>query len=94
MRAYPNETECHCVATATKSSGWPPGIYRVHGRADDAMNLGGIKVSSAEIERVLNAMPGVVETAAIAVPPLGRWAEPAGDIRGAGGGRRPLASLS
>ena len=28
-------------------------------------------MSSAEIERVLNAMPGVVETAAIAVPPLG-----------------------
>ena len=48
-----------------------PGIYRVHGRADDAMNLGGIKVSSAEIERVLNALPGVVETAAIAVPPPG-----------------------
>ena len=48
-----------------------PGMYRVHGRADDAMNLGGIKVSSAEIERVLNAMPGVVETAAIAVPPPG-----------------------
>lgn len=48
-----------------------PGMYRVHGRDDDAMNLGGIKVSSAEIERVLNAMPGVVETAAIAVPPPG-----------------------
>ncbi len=48
-----------------------PGVYRVHGRADDAMNLGGIKVSSAEIERVLNAMPGVVETAAIAAPPPG-----------------------
>ncbi len=47
------------------------GIYRVHGRADDAMNLGGIKVSSAEIERVLNSMAGVVETAAIAVPPPG-----------------------
>ena len=48
-----------------------PGIYRVHGRADDTMNLGGIKVSSAEIERVLNIMDGVVETAAIAVPPPG-----------------------
>ncbi len=48
-----------------------PGIFRVHGRADDAMNLGGIKVSSAEIERVLNALPGVVETAAIAAPPPG-----------------------
>ena len=48
-----------------------PGIYRVHGRADDVMNLGGIMVSSAEIERALNTMPGVVETAAIAVPPPG-----------------------
>ena len=48
-----------------------PGCYRVHGRADDTMNLGGIKVSSAEIERVLNELEGVVETAAIAVPPPG-----------------------
>ncbi len=35
------------------------------------MNLGGIKVSSAEIERVVNGIDGVVETAAIAVPPPG-----------------------
>jgi acetyl-CoA synthetase len=47
----------------------PGGYFRAHGRADDTMNLGGIKVSSAEIERVLNAVPGVVETAAVAVPP-------------------------
>ena len=46
-----------------------PAHYRVHGRADDAMNLGGIKVSSAEIERVLNVIDGVGETAAIAVAP-------------------------
>ena len=46
------------------------GYYRAHGRADDTMNLGGIKVSSAEIERVLNVLPGVLETAAVAVPPL------------------------
>ena len=31
------------------------------------MNLGGIKVSSAEIEQVLQSVPGVFETAAIAV---------------------------
>jgi acetyl-CoA synthetase len=49
----------------------PAGYFRAHGRVDDTMNLGGIKVSSAEIERVLNAVPGVVETAAIAVPPPG-----------------------
>ena len=45
------------------------GGYRIHGRVDDTMNLGGIKVSSAEIERVLNTVPGVKETAAVAVPP-------------------------
>ena len=43
--------------------------YRALGRADDTMNLGGIKVSSAEIERTLNAVRGISETAAIAVPP-------------------------
>jgi len=36
---------------------------------DDTMNLGGIKVSSAEIERVLAGIPGIIETAAIAVSP-------------------------
>jgi acetyl-CoA synthetase len=49
----------------------PGGYYRAHGRVDDTMNLGGIKVSSAEIERALNGAPGVRETAAIAVPPPG-----------------------
>jgi len=44
---------------------------RHHGRADDTMNLGGIKVSSAEIERTLNRTEGVHETAAVAVPPEG-----------------------
>ena len=43
------------------------GYYTIHGRVDDTMNLGGIKVSSAEIERVLNTVDGVRETAAIAV---------------------------
>lgn len=49
----------------------PGGYWRAHGRADDTMNLGGIKVSSAEIERVLQSVPGVTETAAIAVSPAG-----------------------
>jgi acetyl-CoA synthetase len=49
----------------------PGGYYRVAGRSDDTMNLGGIKVGCAEIERVLNALPGVQETAAVAVPPPG-----------------------
>ncbi len=49
----------------------PGGAYRAHGRVDDTMNLGGIKVSSAEIERTINPIEDVVETAAIAVAPPG-----------------------
>jgi len=47
------------------------GRFRSNGRADDAMNLGGIKIGSVEIEQVLNRLDGVVETAAVAVPPPG-----------------------
>ncbi len=42
------------------------GVYVAGGRVDDTMNLGGIKISSAEIERVLNQVDGVRETAAVA----------------------------
>lgn len=50
----------------------PGGYYRAHGRVDDTMNLGGIKVSSVEIERVCNAAdPAILETAAIGIPPPG-----------------------
>ena len=45
------------------------GYYRIHGRVDDTMNLSGIKVSSAEIEEVLNGVDGIRETAAVAVSP-------------------------
>ncbi|KFK27630.1 hypothetical protein AALP_AA8G408100 [Arabis alpina] len=46
------------------------GYYRAHGRADDTMNLGGIKVGSIEIERVCNSIDdSILETAAIGVPP-------------------------
>ena len=41
------------------------------GRADDTMNLGGIKTSSAEIEQVINHMEAVLESAAVAVTPPG-----------------------
>jgi len=49
----------------------PTGNYRIMGRVDDTMNLGGIKVSCAEIERVLNRLDGVQETAAVAAPQPG-----------------------
>lgn len=42
------------------------GYYRILGRVDDSMNLGGIKVSAAEIERALADFPGVNEVAAVA----------------------------
>jgi acetyl-CoA synthetase len=45
------------------------GYYRGHGRADDTMNLGGVKVSSTEIEQALSTLETVLETAAVAVDP-------------------------
>jgi acetyl-CoA synthetase len=45
------------------------GYWRAHGRVDDTMNLGGIKVSAAEIEQALQGVEGVRELAAIAVEP-------------------------
>jgi acetyl-CoA synthetase len=49
----------------------PNGYWRVVGRCDDTMNLGGIKVGCVEIERVLNQVDGVLETAAVAENPPG-----------------------
>ncbi|KAF5735709.1 acyl-activating enzyme 18 peroxisomal isoform X1 [Tripterygium wilfordii] len=48
------------------------GYFIVQGRADDTMNLGGIKTSSVEIERVCDrGDEGVLETAAVSVAPPG-----------------------
>lgn len=47
------------------------GYYRALGRIDDTMNLGGIKVGSAELERVVGSVDGIAEVAAVAVPPAG-----------------------
>lgn len=47
------------------------GYCRTLGRVDDTMNMGGIKVSSAEIERTVGTLPGLKECAAVAVPPPG-----------------------
>lgn len=44
----------------------PGGFWRMLGRADDTMNLGGIKVSAVEIERMLDGHPLVRESAAVA----------------------------
>jgi acetyl-CoA synthetase len=42
-------------------------IFRSTGRVDDAMNIGGIKVSAVEIEETVNQHPLIFETAAVAV---------------------------
>eukprot|EP01018_Ginkgo_biloba_P021028 Gb_41827 [translate_table: standard] len=48
------------------------GYYKAHGRCDDTMNLGGIKTSAVEIERVCNrAHEQILETAAISIPSPG-----------------------
>lgn len=47
------------------------GYFLVQGRADDTMNLGGIKTSSLEIERVCDQVDdGILETAAISFSPV------------------------
>lgn len=43
--------------------------YKMHGRVDDAINLGGIKVSSIQIESVLNTLEFIKESVAIAITP-------------------------
>ncbi len=49
----------------------PNGFVRALGRADDTMNLSGIKISAREIEAVVDSHPAVLESAAIAVQPSG-----------------------
>ena len=76
-----DHSEVYFEGTPTRSDGtqWrrhgdqmerlPGGYFRALGRADDTMNLNGIKVSSVELERVVSAAASVVEAAAIAVSP-------------------------
>ncbi len=45
------------------------GYFKILGRVDDAMNLGGIKVSATQIEEAINQLEFVLESAAIAVAP-------------------------
>lgn len=44
--------------------------FKAQGRVDDAMNLGGIKVSSLQIESLLNSLDCVKESVAIAIHPF------------------------
>lgn len=46
-------------------------FYRSIGRTDDAMNIGGIKVSAIEIEEAIQEHPEITDCAAVAIPPEG-----------------------
>jgi acetyl-CoA synthetase len=45
------------------------GYFKAKGRSDDALNLGGIKVSSIQIEELVNKLSFVKESAAIGIAP-------------------------
>ena len=51
------------------------GFYKARGRVDDTMNLGGIKVSSLELERVFETHQSVLESAAVAIQTEGEGQE-------------------
>lgn len=53
----------------------PGGSLRARGRSDDTMNLGGIKVSSLEVEEAAARHPAVAECAAVGVQEGGEGAE-------------------
>lgn len=45
------------------------GYYQALGRVDDAMNLGGIKISATQIELIIDTLSFVAESAAVAITP-------------------------
>ncbi|MFO0910844.1 MAG: AMP-binding protein [Isosphaeraceae bacterium] len=77
----------------------PDGFFRVLGRVDDTMNLGGIKISAVEIEQVLEHHPLVRESAAVASNEDGgpdrlvAYVVPEGVVTDLGALRKELQSL-
>jgi len=53
----------------------PGEFFRAQGRRDDTMNLGGIKISSLELENVISEHPSVSECAAVGFVPAGEGRE-------------------
>jgi acyl-coenzyme A synthetase/AMP-(fatty) acid ligase len=44
------------------------GILCIHGRADDVINLGGVKISGAMLDEMIQGVPGVEDAGGCAVP--------------------------
>jgi len=51
------------------------GFFQAQGRTDDTMNLGGIKVSSVELENVIVSHESVVECASVSIQKIGESLE-------------------
>ena len=50
-------------------------FYQAQGRSDDTMNLGGIKISSIELEKLINSHKAVAECAAVSIQRKGESIE-------------------
>ena len=68
LRRHGDAWEKVYQARSHKDDASPYCFYRSKGRVDDAMNLGGVKVSAVEIEGVLQSHQKIREAAAVAVP--------------------------
>lgn len=62
------------LRTSDRGAWHDDGTLRVLGRIDDVVNTGAIKVSAAEVERVLLAQPGVSGAAVVGLPDR-EWGE-------------------
>ena len=81
MLGYYREDEATDAATV---DGWlrtgdlavmhPDGYLDIRDRAKDVIISGGENIASVEVERVIDAIPGVVESAVVAMPDP-RWGE-------------------
>lgn len=52
-------------------------VLSVRGRADDVINTGGVKVSAAEVQQVLESVPGVSAAAVVPLPDA-QWGQQVG----------------
>jgi acetyl-CoA synthetase len=57
-----------CYATGDLASRDRSGVYLIHGRDDDVVNVAGHRVAPAELEAIARALPGVADAAAAGVP--------------------------
>jgi O-succinylbenzoic acid--CoA ligase len=67
------------------------GVLSVTGRADDVIITGGVKVSAAQVQRILEALPGVSAAAVVPVPDA-QWGQQIGAAYVGSAGAESLAA--